>query len=99
MAVLLPLPTDEDIEAFEKLILRQAYYFQDRDLIREALQLRGLLNPNGNRVLAQVGDSIIRHVLLDQGRDRNKTPGRTCLLPLKTIANIFICQQERSRRS
>ncbi|KAJ5318761.1 uncharacterized protein N7506_011465 [Penicillium brevicompactum] len=87
MVKFFPLPNDEQIEDFENIILRQSHHFQNRDLIREALQLAGPLNPNGNRVLAQVGDAIIRLILVDQGRNKNKTPGQIQELITRLASN------------
>lgn len=97
MVKFFPLPNDEQIEEFENIILRQSHHFQNRDLIREALQLAGPLNPNGNRVLAQVGDAIIRLILVDQGRNKNKTPGRAYSLPIYTLVNGYNHQQGKFR--
>ena len=97
MVKFFPLPNDEQIEDFENIILRQSHHFQNRDLIREALQLAGPLNPNGNRVLAQVGDAIIRLILVDQGRNKNKTPGKAYSLPIYTLVDGYHHQQGKFR--
>lgn len=74
--IIWPLPTDNEIDAFEEAFLQQTYRFTNRDLIREALQGCGPANPNGNKILALAGDAILRQVLVDYGRDRQTTPGR-----------------------
>lgn len=73
------LPSDEEIEVFENSVLGQAYRFTDRALIREALQGPSIFNHHGQKTLALVGDATLRQCLVDQGRERNKTPGKTPL--------------------
>ncbi|KAF4765382.1 hypothetical protein HAV15_003301 [Penicillium sp. str.  len=75
MVILMHLPSDEEIEAFENSVLGQAYRFTDRALIREALQGPSIFNHSGQKTLALVGDATLRQFLVDQGRERNKTPG------------------------
>lgn len=72
--IILPLPTDNEIDAFEEAFLQQTYRFINRDLIREALQGCAPFNPSGNKILALAGDAILRQVLVDYGRDRQTTP-------------------------
>ncbi|EAU31612.1 predicted protein [Aspergillus terreus NIH2624] len=74
--IILPLPTDNEIDAFEEAFLQQTYRFINRDLIREALQGCAPYNPSGNKSLALAGDAILRQVLVDYGRERQTTPGR-----------------------
>ena len=74
--VILHLPKDEEIVDFEKLVLGQAYRFTDRAFIREALQGPSIYNHDGQKTLALVGDAILRQSLVDQGRERSKTPGK-----------------------
>lgn len=74
--IILPLPTDNEIDAFEEAFLQQTYRFINRDLIREALQGCAPFNPSGNKSLALAGDAILRQVLVDYGRERQTTPGR-----------------------
>ena len=69
MVIFMPLPSDEEIEAFENSVLRQTYRFTNRALIREALQGSGPFNPSGNKILALAGDATLRQILIDQGRD------------------------------
>lgn len=76
MVILMHLPSDEEIEAFENSVLGQAYRFTDRALIREALQGPSIFNHSGQKTLALVGDATLRQFLVDQGRERNKTPGK-----------------------
>ena len=76
MAVFIPLPSDEEIETFERSFLQQTYHFTNRALIREALQGSGPFNPSGNKILALAGDATLRQILIDQGRDRKMSPGR-----------------------
>ncbi|KAJ5832156.1 hypothetical protein N7474_000467 [Penicillium riverlandense] len=74
MVVFISLPSDEEIEAFEKIVLQQSYHSTNRVLTREALQGCSPFNPSGNKILALAGDAILRQVLVDQGRDREKSP-------------------------
>lgn len=85
MVIFLHLPSDEDIEAFENSVLRHAYRFTDRALIREALQCPGIFNPSGQQTLALVGDATLRLFLVDQGRERVKTPGKPPPLALTIL--------------
>jgi ribonuclease-3 len=79
MVIFMYLPSDEEIEAFENSVLGQAYRFTDRALIREALQGPSIFNHSGQKTLALVGDATLRQFLVDQGRERNKTPGKSPL--------------------
>ncbi|OGE46847.1 hypothetical protein PENARI_c100G09676 [Penicillium arizonense] len=74
MVIFMPLPSDEEIKAFEDSVLQRTYRFTNRALIREALQGSSLFNPGGNKVLALADDATLRQILVDQGRDRNKSP-------------------------
>ncbi|KAJ5154994.1 uncharacterized protein N7500_010433 [Penicillium coprophilum] len=69
----LPLPSDQQIDEFEDIVLKRSYHVTNRSLIREALQGSALSNPAG-KILSLSGDAILRHILVDQGRDRNKSP-------------------------
>jgi ribonuclease-3 len=44
-------------------------------LIREALQCPNQFNTHGNYILALAGDAVLRQILVDQGRDKEKSPG------------------------
>ncbi|KAJ5324355.1 hypothetical protein N7476_002955 [Penicillium atrosanguineum] len=70
----MPLPPDEEIEAFENLVLKNSYRFTKRALIRDALQGPSPFNPSGKKTLALAGDASLRQMLVDQGRDREKSP-------------------------
>ncbi|KAJ5781560.1 uncharacterized protein N7518_010043 [Penicillium psychrosexuale] len=74
MVILMHLPSDEEIEAFENLVLGKAYRFTDRALIREALQGPSIFNHYGQKSLALAGDVKQREFLIVQGRERGKTP-------------------------
>lgn len=80
MLAFMHLPSDEEIEAFEHSVLGQAYRFTDRAWIREALQGPSIFNHSGQKTLALVGDATLRQFLVDQGRERNKSPGKAPIL-------------------
>lgn len=89
MVIFMHLPLDEEIEAFENSVLGQAYRFTDRALIREALQGPSIFNHHGQKTLALVGDATLRQFLVDQGREKNKTPGKPPpLLLAMTILHV-----------
>ncbi|KAJ5749396.1 hypothetical protein N7533_006424 [Penicillium manginii] len=87
MVIFMHLPSDEEIEAFENSVLGQAYHFTDRALIREALQGPSIFNHSGQKTLALVGDATLRQFLVDQGRERNKTPGEIQDVITKVASN------------
>ncbi|KXG46505.1 uncharacterized protein PGRI_053610 [Penicillium griseofulvum] len=74
MVIYLPLPPDREIEVFEDSVLQRTYRFTNRDMTREALQVCGPYSRQGNKVLALAGDALLRQILVDQGRERAKTP-------------------------
>lgn len=77
MVIYIPLPSDERIDDFENIFIHKAYRFLDRALIREALQCPNQFNPAGNATLALAGDAVLRSIIVDQGRVREQSPGRT----------------------
>ncbi|KAF4765080.1 hypothetical protein N7455_004362 [Penicillium solitum] len=87
MVIFMHLPSDEEIEAFENSVLGQTYRFTDRALIREALQGPSIFNHNGQKTLALVGNATLRQFLVDQGRERNKTPGEIQNVITKVASN------------
>lgn len=89
MNLLIPLPTDADIDTFEREFLQQTYHFTNRDLLRQALQGSGPFNPNGNKVLALAGDAFLRQALVDQGRDRAKCPGKKPTRPFLIFLRLY----------
>lgn len=88
MVIFMHLPSDEEIEAFENLVLGQVYRFTDRALIREALQGPSTFNHSGQKTLALVGDATLRQFLVDKGRERHKTPGK----PLPSLNNEYFAR-------
>lgn len=89
MVISMHLPSDEDIEAFENSVLGKSYHFTHRTLIREALQGPSIYNHSGKKTLALVGDATLRQFLVDQGRERNKTPGKSPSLNIDYFARIL----------
>ncbi|KAJ5222387.1 uncharacterized protein N7469_008627 [Penicillium citrinum] len=87
MVISMHLPSDEDIEAFENSVLGKSYHFTHRTLIREALQGPSIYNHSGKKTLALVGDATLRQFLVDQGRERNKTPGEIQNIITKVASN------------
>ncbi|KAJ5580542.1 hypothetical protein N7450_006843 [Penicillium hetheringtonii] len=87
MVIFMHLPSDEDIEAFENSVLGKCYHFTNRTLIREALQGPSIFNHSGKKTLALVGDATLRQFLVDQGRERNKTPGEIQNIITKVASN------------
>ena len=83
MVIYLPLPPDREIEVFEDSVLQRTYRFTNRDMTREALQVCGPYSRQGNKVLALAGDALLRQILVDQGRERAKTPGSDPLINYK----------------
>ncbi|KAJ5588488.1 hypothetical protein N7537_011166 [Penicillium hordei] len=84
----MPLPSDEEIEAFKDSVLQRTYCFTNRALIREALQGSSLFNPGGNKVLALASDATLRQILVDQGRDRNKSPIQNAITKVASNNNL-----------
>ncbi|KAK9853406.1 hypothetical protein MYU51_006481 [Penicillium brevicompactum] len=68
------LPSDKKIKVFETSVLGQTYHFTNQALIHEALQDPNIFNHHGQKTLALVGDATLCQFLVDQGRERNKTP-------------------------
>ncbi|KAJ5815931.1 hypothetical protein N7447_008164 [Penicillium robsamsonii] len=87
MAIFTGLPSDEKIEAFENVILQGSYHINNRALIREALQGYALFNAGADKVLALAGNITLRQILVDQGRDRNKSPGAIQNVITKVASN------------
>jgi len=83
------LPSDEEIEAFENSVLGNSYRFTDRTLIREALQGPSIFNHSGQQTLALIGDATLRQFLVDQGRERTKTPGKPPSLNIDYFARML----------
>ncbi|KAJ9481559.1 hypothetical protein VN97_g11913 [Penicillium thymicola] len=87
MVIFMHLPSDEEIEAFENSVLGQAYRFTDRALIREVLQGPSIFNHSGQKTLALVGNATLRQSLVDQGQERNKSPGEIQNVITKVASN------------
>ena len=82
MVIFMDRPSDEEIHAFENSVLKKAYRFTDQALIiREALQGPSVFNHSGQKVLAMIGRAALDLYFADQGRKRNKAPGKP-LTPL-----------------
>lgn len=67
---ILALPSDEELQVFEKKI---NYSFTDYVLLREALQASSGFNGDGNKKLALIGDRILDLIIVTSGRNKNKT--------------------------
>ncbi|KAJ5360847.1 hypothetical protein N7517_010038 [Penicillium concentricum] len=74
MVIFMDLPSDQEIEVFENVVLQKVYHFTQRALIREALQGSAPFNAGGNKTLAMAGDALLDQSLIDQGRSRKKSP-------------------------
>lgn len=87
MSFYAPPLSDETLELFEVSILRARYRFANRALLREPLQsLNHFFEKNKvQKVLALAGDATLRQALVDQGHQRDKSPGKD------RFANCDLC--------
>nr|KAJ6111138.1 hypothetical protein N7486_003373 [Penicillium sp. IBT 16267x] len=93
MVIYIPLCSDEFIDDFEHSFLQKAYRYSDRALIREGLQCPNPFNPAGNASLALAGDAVLRQILVNQGRERGRSPGEIQKVITDVACNTNLCKK------
>ncbi|OQE13366.1 hypothetical protein PENFLA_c049G05728 [Penicillium flavigenum] len=87
---LFPLPSDEELEDLEEKI---NYRFNDRALLREALQASAAWNKDGNKTLALVGDKVLDLVIVISGRTKNKPREEIFEMIKQRAGNAYLSKQ------